>query len=102
MLLPITLAWIILLQNNSVLGGDQSSSPQHQEAINTDFSKDVSPRALFWVSPTLNFQTFLFYLAFALIPFALGWVYWLYPPRKYYYQIPPDYVGYSVMNITSR
>lgn len=78
---------------------EDEKNPEHEFVDASLFS-----RALFWVSPVLNFHTLLFGIAFGLIPLAALWVLWLYPPGKYYFKAPPppDYVGHTVMNITAR
>jgi hypothetical protein len=93
-------------------GGRNSLSPSSTNTVETEKQyleipfrqTDQSARFFFWVSPAVNYQTFLYAVSFLLIPAAVVWVYWLYPPGKYYSTIPasPDYIGYQVMNDTGR
>lgn len=88
-----------------ILINTTSSEPILSEDVKVIGSEKESyglSRALFWVSPVVNFMTFFVSISFILMPLAFGWMFWLYPPKKYYYNVPPPptYVGYSVMNIT--
>src|SRR5665811_200522 len=82
------------------LGGLNNS----QIVGNAEDNNSQFARTLFWVSPLINFDIFLYTISFALIPAAILWVYWLYPPGKFYSSAPPapDYIGFSVMNLTRR
>ena len=62
----------------------------------------AASRAFFWISPYFNWKIFFVVLPFALMPVALVWLLLLYPPQKYYSNVPPppQYVGYIKQNAT--
>ena len=52
-------------------------------------TEDVeTSRFFFWISPNFNIDFFIFILPFALIPVALVWIFIIYPPGKFYANVP--------------
>jgi len=50
-------------------------------------TEDTS-RFFFWISPNINWFLLGTILPFALIPFAIVWFYIIYPPGKFYANVP--------------
>jgi len=99
------------VQNGGKLSGNSHFNRLHlisnflQYAVKKQFlmsgkSHKEQAKALFWVSPEVNYETFLYALPFLVIPLSLVWVYWLYPPGKFYSHLPANYTDFNTMNAT--
>jgi hypothetical protein len=45
-------------------------------------------RFFFWISPHFNIDFFIFILPILMIPIALAWIFIIYPPGKFYANVP--------------
>jgi len=58
-------------------------------------------RFFYWISPNFNMDMFIFLLPLMLIPAALVWIYVIYPPGKFYANVPFNHTDtVTVFNAT--
>ncbi|CAG7719471.1 unnamed protein product [Allacma fusca] len=88
---------------NPVRTGLSNSIANSEEllALGSSGSEEIA-RAFFWISPYWNWNIFFVVICFALMPVTLLWLYIIYPPGKYYSNVPPppQYVGWAKHNFT--